>query len=281
MTDRLFQIGEVARMFHLSVGSLRHYEALGLLRPERIDPATGYRYYGPGQFETLNTIRYLRALDMPLGEIAAFLADRDVDVIEEKLRRQRAEVVRRQEELALIERKIDRRLRQLHDARTAVLDEIRLVDAPACALVWMPAAVRPWTHLDLEWSIRRLEEDRPGVAVFLGKVGVGIDPAALEAGRFDEYDRVFLLLEEGDACDGAAERIPAGPCVTVRFRGSHREAPERYRRIMAWLRARGLRPARPSREITLIDDGLTRDPAQFVTEIALPVARDERGEGDA
>ncbi len=276
--DRLFQIGAVARMFHLSVGSLRHYEALGLLRPERIDPATGYRYYGPGQFETLNTIRYLRALDMPLGEIAAFLADRDVDVIEEKLRRQRAEVVRRQEELALIERKIDRRLRQLHDARTAELDTIRLVDAPACALVWMPATVRPRTHLDLEWSIRRLEEDCPGVAVFLGKVGVGIDPAALEAGRFDEYDRVFLLLEEGDACDGAAELVPAGPCVTVRFRGSHQEAPEQYRRIMAWLRARGLRPARPSREITLIDDGLTRAPAQFVTEIAIPVEHDGRGE---
>ena len=27
----LFQIGEVARMFHLSVGSLRHYEKAGLL----------------------------------------------------------------------------------------------------------------------------------------------------------------------------------------------------------------------------------------------------------
>ena len=70
--DRLFQIGAVARMFHLSVGSLRHYEALGLLRPERIDPATGYRYYGPGQFETLNTIRYLRALvDVALTALRA------------------------------------------------------------------------------------------------------------------------------------------------------------------------------------------------------------------
>ena len=80
------------------------------------------------------------------------------------------------------------------------------------------------------------------------------------------------------ADDGAAEVVPAGPCVTVRFRGSHQEAPEQYRRIMAWLRARGLRPARPSREITLIDDGLTRDPAQFVTEIAIPVEHDGRGE---
>ena len=39
----LFQIGEVARMFHLSVGSLRHYEKAGLLHPEYIDPDSGYR----------------------------------------------------------------------------------------------------------------------------------------------------------------------------------------------------------------------------------------------
>lgn len=32
MAEReLFQIGEVARMYHLSVGTLRHYERIGLL----------------------------------------------------------------------------------------------------------------------------------------------------------------------------------------------------------------------------------------------------------
>ena len=52
---------------------VRHYEDLGLVIPERVDSETGYRYYGSRQFEILNTIRYLRALDMPLPEIADFL----------------------------------------------------------------------------------------------------------------------------------------------------------------------------------------------------------------
>ena len=67
--EQLFSIGDVAKLFHLSVSSLRHYEALGLLTPERVDPNTGYRSYSIRQFEVLNTIRYLRALDMPLEEI--------------------------------------------------------------------------------------------------------------------------------------------------------------------------------------------------------------------
>ena len=42
----LFQIGDVAKMYHLSVGTLRHYEQIGLLRPEKVDPRTGYRWKG-------------------------------------------------------------------------------------------------------------------------------------------------------------------------------------------------------------------------------------------
>lgn len=40
--QELFRIGEVARMFSISVGSLRHYEKLGLIRPEYTDPDSGY-----------------------------------------------------------------------------------------------------------------------------------------------------------------------------------------------------------------------------------------------
>ena len=47
---KLFQIGDVAKMFHISVGSLRHYEQAGLLKPEYTDPETGYRYYSVRQF---------------------------------------------------------------------------------------------------------------------------------------------------------------------------------------------------------------------------------------
>ena len=69
---KLFSIGDVAKLFHLSVSSLRHYEAAGLLQPEWVDPQTGYRYYSTRQFEVLNTIRYLRALDMPCRRSRTF-----------------------------------------------------------------------------------------------------------------------------------------------------------------------------------------------------------------
>lgn len=99
----LFSIGEVSKLFHISVSSLRHYEDVGLLYPKYTSPDTGYRYYGTEQFEVLNTIRYLRALDMPLTEIEDFLKNRDISNIEEKLMQQKKIVLEKQQELQRIE----------------------------------------------------------------------------------------------------------------------------------------------------------------------------------
>ena len=78
--NQLFQIGEVSRLFHISISTLRHYDRIGLLRPEYTDPETGYRYYSTRQFECLNTICYLRALDIPLEQIASFCRTMNITV---------------------------------------------------------------------------------------------------------------------------------------------------------------------------------------------------------
>lgn len=132
---RLFRIGKVADMFNVSLGTLRHYERCGLLEPEYIDPRTGYRYYGAKQFEVLNAIRYLRVLDMPLTQIAEFLHNRDVHVIEDKLVAQKALIERKQHELEMVQRKIDHRLERLRDAEQSEFDVIRVVRQPACRIV--------------------------------------------------------------------------------------------------------------------------------------------------
>lgn len=65
--------------------------------------------------------------------------------------------------------------------------------------------------------------------------------------------------------------LPETTCAAVCFRGSHPEAPAQYARLMDYLRAHALAPADFSREITMIDYGLTSDPEKFVTEIRIPV----------
>lgn len=70
-------IGRFARLSGLSVGALRHYDELDLLRPAWVDPDTGYRSYRPEQLETARLIVQLRDLELPLEEIRAYLGTDD------------------------------------------------------------------------------------------------------------------------------------------------------------------------------------------------------------
>ncbi len=269
--SELFQIGDIAKLFHLSVSSLRHYEAIGLLKPERIDPATGYRYYSVRQFNALNVIRYLRVLDMPLDEIAAFLQNRDVAKAEAMLMKQKEAVAQKLEELRRIERKIDNRMRQLHDARNAEFDAVRIQDFPPCRIAREHNSLSIQNFLDMESPVLRLEKAQREPVIFLGKVGLGISAEHLESGEVERYDSVFLILDDEDRYAGETEEIPAERCAVIRFRGYHDESARHCRRLLEYIRKHKLQIAGFSKEITYIDYGITDDPGQFATELRIPV----------
>ncbi|QNP72894.1 MerR family transcriptional regulator [Streptomyces roseirectus] len=65
----LLTIGAFARACRLSPKALRLYDELDLLRPLRVDPETGYRYYAPEQLAQARLVAWLRRLGMPLALI--------------------------------------------------------------------------------------------------------------------------------------------------------------------------------------------------------------------
>jgi DNA-binding transcriptional MerR regulator len=75
--DELLTIGRFARLSGLSIGALRHYDELDLLRPADVDPFTGYRRYRRGQLGSARLIARLRELEAPLEEIRLVLASDD------------------------------------------------------------------------------------------------------------------------------------------------------------------------------------------------------------
>lgn len=272
MIDKeLFRIGDVAKMFHLSVGTLRHYEQSGLLMPEYTDPETGYRYYSIRQFEMLTAIRYLRALDMPLDEISEFLKNRDTDVIVEKLKTQKEIIAAKREELSVIDRKIDNRIRQIEDARNSEIDKISIVKLPEYRDVIVRDTLSWNSYLFLEPSIRQIERNQRVPISFLGKVGVGVSRENLISGKFESYDLVFLTLDREDEYDGETVTTPAGTYVRVRFNGSHGKSPQYYKKVIDFIHKEELTICGFSREVTLIDNGFTNDEKQFVTEISVPI----------
>jgi MerR family transcriptional activator of bmr gene len=61
--------------------TLRHYDRIGLVKPDYKDPTTGYRYYSPQEIVRLNTIQALRCMDLSLNEIKEILELDDLQKI--------------------------------------------------------------------------------------------------------------------------------------------------------------------------------------------------------
>lgn len=274
----LFQIGEVARLFNISVSTLRHYEKIGLLLPEYVDQNSGYRYYGINQFECLNTIRYLRALDTPLEQISMFLKNRNLNNIQSLLKQQKTEIRKKLNKLECIEKKIDNRLCQLDDVLESELNKIEIKKIHSQRIAWINHSLAIETYIDLEMPMRHLEKHQPEAVVFLGKVGVGISEQNLKNGDFSKYDRVFLILDDEDKYNGETTYLPEMSTVSIRFCGSHKDAAPYYRKLIDFINDNNMLIDGFSFEITMIDYGYTNELSQFVTEIQIPIVLDQISE---
>ena len=268
----LFTIGEIGKLFHMNIRTLRYYDAAGLLKPEKTDPDTGYRYYSTKQFERLNTIKYLRALDMPIERIIRFFENKDTDTLMELLKEQQEEIRLHRERLDRIARKLERRISQLNDALDSRLDEIRAVHLPRRQIAFLRREIP--LEEDLEYPLRELERRNDLNAVmFLGKVGVSVSREQLLRRQFDGFSEIFVVLEQEDGYEGAEEFLEENDYLLIRYSGTHKDAGTYYEKLLANMKEHRLDCCGDSVEITLIDSGFTNDTEKYITELQIPVKK--------
>ncbi len=99
-------VGQVAEQLGVTVRTLHHYDAIGLVVPSGRTPA-GYRLYTVEDLTRLQHVVVYRRLGFALEEITLLLDDPSVDV-GEHLRRQRAAVMSRLDEMRDLITAIDR-----------------------------------------------------------------------------------------------------------------------------------------------------------------------------
>lgn len=76
--ERLYTVGEVAALAGVSVRTLHHYHAVGLVEPSARTPA-GYRVYSRRDLERLQEVLFFRELGIPLADIAVLLGSGALD----------------------------------------------------------------------------------------------------------------------------------------------------------------------------------------------------------
>ena len=78
----MLTIGEFSSLGHITPRMLRHYDALGLLRPDAVGEENGYRYYRQEQLSELVRIQWLQNYGFSLHEIGPMLGMEDTQLLE-------------------------------------------------------------------------------------------------------------------------------------------------------------------------------------------------------
>lgn len=118
----------------MKISALRYYDEIGLLKPEYKDEQTNYRYYSTQQFERLDTIKYLRALGLPINKLLDFYNSQNTNTLIHLLKSQQTEIDRKRKNWNAL-KKISRRIIQIEDAVNTPLHLISKSNFPH--YVWL------------------------------------------------------------------------------------------------------------------------------------------------
>lgn len=229
-------VGQVADMAGISVRTLHHYDAIGLLKPSHIGE-NGYRYYDRDALLRLQQILIHRELGIPLGEIGAILNAPNFDRLA-ALQDQRERVEREAERYAEMLRTINRTIAEITekcamneaDLYSGIVDPQQQAEYEA----WLVATYGPemarsieaskqnmkdWTDADMAQAMGELAASEQGLAQAM-RDGVPADDARLDP--LLEKHRAWMGRIWGRACEpeayaGLADMYLSHPDFVARY----------------------------------------------------------------
>ncbi len=136
-SNGLFKIGEISKLFHIGVDSIRYYEKVGLLHPVR-NEENNYRLYTLDDIRTMNTIRELLDIGFSTEEILEFEKDRNLSHVTKMLQKESSVIDEKIRHLMDIKANINSRLRSINESLSLdTSGHITLLDLPErkCLLI--------------------------------------------------------------------------------------------------------------------------------------------------
>ncbi|MEU3061465.1 MerR family transcriptional regulator [Streptomyces subrutilus] len=298
----MFTIGDFAKHGRVSVRMLRHYDALGLLRPARVDPFTGYRFYEAGQLARLNRVIALKELGFRLDQVGTILdAQVGAEELRGMLRSRQAELESAMAAAAARLVQVEARLRTIESEGSMPVDDVVVKSLPPVRVAELSAIAESYEPKDIGPVIgplfgelcRRLDRagvvpTGPGIARYEDAPDSGASPgtpaasepdsepgAGTEAGAGAILVRAALPVAAGvRAADlGGGVRIVTLPAVeraaTLVHRGSMDGVLPASQTLARWIDAHGHRSAGYARELSL---ACPEDRDQWVTELQEPLS---------
>lgn len=262
-----YQINEISKLYGIGQDSLRYYEKIGILDPRRA--SNGYRMYSLKNIYKLNIIRSLRRLGFSMKQIKDYLDEQSVensiDILEEEQEHLEKEML----ELIEIQASIQTRIQTLRAYRDVTTSAATILEIPDRNCLRLHAEIVRDEEADL--AFRRLVRKHENQILRLGETSMGamLSPKHFDKGRYDVFESVFLVTEDGK--DRYDFRLPKGRYLSLTYRGAYTQSDQHMALLVLYAKEKGLHIVGVPFEFYHIDNRFTSNPDEYVTEIQVQV----------
>lgn len=271
--ELLLTIGQFSRLSQLSIRMLRHYDEHGVLHPTRVDPASGYRSYAPALLVTAHRVRQLRDVGLSVAELAEcvpLLAD--PVALRALLVRQRGRLVDEVAEVTGRIREVDQIISALEEPIMAI--EITHRTMPARTVASLRAVIPSYADEGQLWQ-------RLMPAVFSSGTTPAPDAHAIAVFHDEDYKEADADVEIQfavagpfpDAGDIHCVQVPEQEVAVGVLHGPYDQIGSVMEAVGRWVPEHGYTFAGPMFNVYLVSPHEQPDPAQWVTEVCVPVKK--------
>lgn len=264
----MLSIGQMSRACGVSVKTLHHYDRIGLLRPQRIDGDSGYRYYDETQIQRMLLISRLKRYEFSLSDIGALLEEPGRLGVE--LDRQRLRLERQAEHLDTVIREVRHHMEQLE--RTGDIMSYQ-----------NPYEVKLETAKEQRLLSQRhkmsVEDFGKYYGVIYEKIArekIEVDGVVLTVYHDMEFDPASSDMELGVGVmrrEDATTILPERLCATVVHVGPYSGLPDAYGAITTWIHGSGYQMDGAPYEIYLKNQFNGLPPEEWETKLFFPVKK--------
>lgn len=260
-----YTISEISKLYGIGVDSLRYYERLGILHPQRGD--NNYRLYNLKDMYKLNIIQDLRKLDFSMAQIKEYLDSQTVDNTLDILHKEQAMLDAQLQELKAKEQVIRDRISALTAAESIESGTFKLKTLPQRLCVQLNAHITRDEEMD--FLIEKLLGKHDDKVRDLGNqtIGAFVSKEEMSKGISNVYDSVFFILDgETDDYDYA---LPAGQYLSYYYRGGYEQNAKCFQTVLDYMKKNHLTAAGDPFELYEIDNRDTLKESEFLTEIQI------------
>ena len=270
----MLKIGDFSKLSRISIRMLRHYDELGLLTPETIDPFTGYRYYSETQLFTAGRINALKDMGFKLCDAAEVLRCwEDREALEGCLLAQRELSRLRAEEAAKRLRLLDTALERLRKDEPMKYD-VTVKTIPERHVASVRQIIPNYDQEGSLWSIflretahLHIQNGDPCLCVALFHDGdykesdVDVEIQKSVKGVYPDTEHVKF------------KTMPAVQVASAVCKGSYDQMGDVNAAVASWVEANGYTFDGTAFNIYHVSPHETGNPDDFVTEVCYPVRK--------